>query len=217
MLYTLLAIIVVVLALLVLYRALKILWVSSWFLGWLKGMFGLSLLALAIALGALAYDVYSYKQILPGQPIATINFELIEEQHFEAIVVDALGNQQRHKLRGDQWQLDARVINWQGYLASFDIKPAYRLDHLSGRYYDLQKESKAQRLDIALAESPLKLDWWKFVNDHAKWFAFIDTRYGQAKYMPMRAGALYEIVLTKTGVNVRPLNDVASQAISEWK
>jgi hypothetical protein len=81
----------------------------------------------------------------------------------------------------------------------------------------LQKESKAQRLDIALAESPLKLDWWTFVNDHAQWFAFIDTRYGQAKYMPMRAGALYEIVLTKTGVNIRPLNDVASQAISEWK
>ncbi len=217
MLYTLLALVVVVIALLILYRALKILWLSSWFLGWIKGMFGLSLLALALAIGAVAYDVYSYKQILVGQPIATINFEAIEEQHFDAVVVDAAGKQQRFKLRGDQWQLDARVIEWKGYFASFDIKPAYRLDHLAGRFYDLQKESSAQRLDIPLTESPIKLDLWKFINDHRQWFAIVDTHFGQAKYIPMKAGALYEIVLTKTGVNVRPLNDVASKAIAELK
>jgi hypothetical protein len=217
MLYTLLALVVIVIALVVLYRALKILWLSSWFLGWLKGMFGLSLLALAGAIGTVAYDLYSYKQVLIGQPIATINFEAIEEQHFDAVVVDAAGKQQRFKLRGDQWQLDARIIEWKGYFASFDIKPAYRLDHLAGRYYDLQKESKAQRADIPLTQSLLKLDLWKFINDHPQWFAVVDTHFGQAKYMPMRAGALYEIVLTKTGVTARPLNDVASQALAELK
>jgi hypothetical protein len=217
MLYTLLAVAVVIVALLLAYRALKLLWLSSWFLGWIRGMFGLALLVLASAIGIVAYDIYSYKQILSEQPVATINFEAIEDQHFDAILVDANGKQQRFNMYGDQWQLDARIIKWKGYLATFGIKPAYRLDRLSGRYYDIQKETSAKRSAYEIVASPLKIDTWRFVNDHAKWFSIIDARYGSATYLPMKHGALYEVSLSNTGLVARPLNDIATKAIAEWK
>ena len=217
MLYTLLAVAVVIIALLLAYRALKLLWLSSWFLGWVKGMFGLALLALAIGVGIVAWDVYSYKQILTEQPVATINFEAIEDQYFDAIIVDANGKQQRLSLHGDQWQLDARIIKWKGYFSGFGIKPAYRLDRLSGRYYDIQKETTAKRSAYTIVNSPLKLDTWKFINEHARWFSVVDASYGSATYLPMKSGALYEITLSNTGLVARPLNDVASKAVSEWK
>jgi hypothetical protein len=217
MLYTLVALVIVLVSGLIAYKAVKILWLSSWFLGWIKGMFGLSLLALGIGIGLVAYDIYSYKQILVGQPVATINFETIEDKYFDAIVVDTHGKQQRFRLHGDQWQLDARIIKWQGYFSGFDIKPAYRLDRLSGRYYDLRQETTAKRSNVAIVKSVLQLDTWRFIQQYSQWFSVLDVHYGTARYLPMKHGALYEVSLTDTGLQVRPLNDVAANAMSEWK
>jgi hypothetical protein len=217
MLYTLLALLVILLALWVAYKALKLLWLSSWFLGWVKGMCGLSLLAFGGAIGLVAYDIYSYKQILVGQPVATVSFETIEEQYFDAVVVDANGISKRFSLHGDQWQLDARIVKWQGYFSGFDIKPAFRLDKLSGRYYDISKETTAKRSTFSVITSLFYLDIWKFINDRPQWFSVVDASYGSARFLPMKSGALYEVTLTNTGLNVRPLNDVASKAMSEWK
>jgi energy-coupling factor transporter transmembrane protein EcfT len=217
MLYTLVALVIILVAAFIAYRALKVLWLSSWFVGWLTGMCGLILLALGIGVGVVAYDVYTYKQILVGQPVATINFEVIEDQYFDALVVDANGKQQRFSLHGDQWQLDARIIKWQGYFSGFNLKPAFRLDRLSGRYFDIHKETIEKRSNFSIEKSPLGLDLWQLMHDQPKWFSVIDANYGSARYFPMKNGALYEISLSNTGLNVRPLNDVATKAIAEWK
>lgn len=217
MVYTLFAFVVMVLASYICYQSLKFLWLNDWFLGWIRGVFGLSLLAVAGVIGLIAYDVYSYKQILIDQPIATISFEQIEEQYFDAVVVDAKGKQMRFNMHGDQWQLDARIIKWKGYFSGFDIKPAYRLDRLSGRYYDITKETTAKRSTFSLISSPLQLDIWKLINSQPSWFSVIDANYGSANYFPMRNGAQYEISLTHNGLRSRPLNDIARNAVSEWK
>ena len=217
MLYTLVALAVVLAAAFVAYHALKMLWLSSWFVGWVKGMFGLSLLAVGLGIGVVAYDIYSYKQILVGQPVATINFETIENQYFDVVLVDTNGKQQRFSVYGDQWQLDARIIKWQGYFSGLNINPAYRLDNLSGRYYDLYQEPTQKRSSYSITKSPLALDLWQIIHQHPQWFSVLDANYGSARYLPMKDGALYQISLTNTGLHVRPLNDVANNAMSEWK
>src|SRR5690625_7570671 len=55
------------------------------------------------------------------------------------------GTEQEFDLRGDQWQLDARIIKWQGFVAAMGVKPGYRLDRISGRYYTLEDERSAER------------------------------------------------------------------------
>ena len=217
MLYTLVALVIILIAAYIAYSALKVLWLNSWFIGWLTGMFGLCLLTLGLFIGLIAYDVFSYKQITVGQPVITINFERIEDQYFDALVAGTDGKQERFSLRGDQWQLDTRIIKWQGYFASFNIKSAYRLERLSGRYYDIHKETTEKRSSFLIVKSLLGLDIWQLIHDHPKYFPVLDASYGTARYFPMKDGALYEISLSNTGLNIRPLNDVASKAIEEWK
>ena len=40
-------------------------------------------------------------------------------------------------LRGDEWQMDARVVNWKPPATLLGLDPIYQLDRLSGRYSDI--------------------------------------------------------------------------------
>src|SRR5690606_12442170 len=216
MLYTLIAIAVITIGGLIAYKALRILLRGSWILGWLRGMSGLLLLVVALALGLIAYDIFRYKQIMQEQIIATINFEKIEDQHFDAVLVDSKGNEYHYILRGDQWQLDARVIKWKGYLGTFGLRPAYRLDRISGRYYDLDQERTAPRTVYALNETLYKLDVWSWINKYPEWVPVVAAIYGSPTYLPMADGALYEVSLSNTGLLARLLTAPAEDAIGAW-
>lgn len=217
MLYTLIALVVITVGALIAYKALAILVGGSWVMGWLRGMSGLVLLAIAVAIGLMAYDIFRYKQIVQDQVIATINFEKIEDQHFEAILVDSEGSEQRYTLRGDQWQMDARVIKWKGYLGTFGLRPAYRLDRVAGRYYDLEQERTGKRTAYSLNESLYGIDTWGWINKYPQWMPVVDAVYGSATYLPMADGALYEVTLSSTGLLARPLNAPAEEAVSAWR
>jgi hypothetical protein len=216
MLYTLAAIIVALIAAYIAYSSLRMLWQNSWIAGFFRGLFGLSLLAVGALIALMAFDVYSYKQILEEQVVATLNFEQIENQHYDAVLVDKEGKQQRFNIRGDQWQLDARIIKWKGYFASFGIKPAFRLERISGRYYDLEQETSAKRTAYAIHPSLYGIDLWQLLNKNPNWVPFIDAIYGSATYLPMKDGALFEVTLSNTGLVARPLNDSAREAVAEF-
>lgn len=217
MLYTLLAALVIAIGLFVAYRALRILLRGSWFMGWIRGTFGLLLLLLAVFIGLIAYDIYRYQQIMLEQVIATIDFKKIEPQHFEAVLVDSRGNEARYTIYGDQWQLDARVVKVKGYLTTFGMRPGYRLERISGRYYDLEQEHTAKRSVYALNESLYGVDVWKWINKYPNWLPVVDAVYGSATYLPMADGALYEVSLSHTGLLARPLNASAEEAINIWR
>lgn len=217
MLYTLLAAVIVVISAYLAYRAVRVLLRGSWIEGWLRGMFGLGLLFVALAVGLVAYDVFRYKQIMLEQVIATIDFKKIGEQHFEAVLVDSRGTEQRYTLYGDQWQLDARVVKLKGYLATFGLRPGYRLERIGGRYYDLHQEHTAKRSVYALNESLYGVDVWRWINRYPSWVPIVDAVYGSATYLPMADGALYEVSLSHTGLLARPLNASAEEAINVWR
>lgn len=215
MLYTLIAVVVIAIAGFIVFRAGKILWLSDWFMGWLRGMLGLGLLAFGIAVGILASDIYSYRQVMNDAPVATISFEPIDEQFFNVLVADTSGKESRFQIHGDQWQMDVRMVRLSGYLSGFDLKPAYRLDKVSGRFYDIQKETTAKRAPQVIASSLLGIDWWSFVNNHPAWFSVVEASLGAARYLPMRPNASFEISMTEKGLSVRPLNQAASQALGK--
>ncbi|QEY15050.1 cation/multidrug efflux pump [Cellvibrio sp. KY-GH-1] len=217
MIFTLVALFISLIATYIAYKAARMLWQNSWFVGFCRGLFGLALLALAALIGLTAFDVYSYKQVLQEQVVATINFDRIEDQHFFAVLADKEGKEQRVELRGDQWQLDARIVKWEGYLATFGIKPAFRLERLSGRYYDIEKETMAARTAYTVHNSLYGLDIWRILNTHPDWVPVIDAVYGSATYLPMKDGALFEITLSNTGLLARPINAAAREAVAEFE
>jgi hypothetical protein len=216
MIFTLLAIFIGLIAAYLAYKSVRLLWQNSWFVGFCRGIFGLGLLALGTLVALTAYDVYSYKQVLQEQVIATINFDKIEDQHYFAVLADKDGKEQHVEMRGDQWQLDARIVKWQGYLSTFGIKPAFRLERLSGRYYDIEQETTAKRTAHAVHNSLYGMDIWRIFNEHPDWFPVIDAVYGSATYLPMKDGALFEISLSNTGLVARPINAAAREAVEEF-
>jgi hypothetical protein len=216
MIFTLLAIFIGLIAAYLAYKAVRLLWQNSWFAGFCRGIFGLALLALGTLIALTAYDVYSYKQVLQEQVVATINFDKIEDQHYFAVLADKDGQEQRVELRGDQWQLDARIVKWKGYLSTFGLKPAFRLERLSGRYYDIEQETTAKRTAYTVHNSLYGVDIWRIFNSHPDWVPVIDAVYGSATYLPMKDGALFEISLSNTGLVARPINAAAREAVEEF-
>lgn len=216
MIFTLLAILISLVAVFLAYKAINLLWKNSWFIGFCRGVFGLMLLAAGTLVALTAYDVYSYKQVLQEQVVATINFDKIDEQHYFAVLADKDGKEQRVELRGDQWQLDARIVKWQGYLASFGIKPAFRLERLSGRYYDIEQETTAKRTAHSVHNSLYGVDVWQIFHANPALLPVVDAVYGSATYLPMKDGALFEISLSNTGLVARPINEVAREAVEAF-
>jgi hypothetical protein len=216
MIFTLLALLIGLIAVYILYKAARILWQNSWFVGFCRGLFGLALIGLAAVIAVTAFDLYSYKQVLQEQVVATINFDKIEDQHYFAVLSDKNGKEQRVELRGDQWQLDARIVKWKGYLATFGLKPAYRLERLSGRYYDIEQETTEKRTAHSVHPDLYGVDLWQVVNKHPDWLPVVDAVYGSATYLPMKDGALFEITLSNTGLVARPVNQVARDAVSTF-
>jgi len=207
----------IILGLLVFYLSLRLLMKAGWFGGWLRGMFGLLLVSLGLTLGLLALDVVGYKQLISEKSLATLKFEKISDQQYRVQMVDSEGREQRFILKGDQWQLDARIVKWPGLLSSWGMKPGYRLDRISGRYYSLEQERHSDRTVHSLRDSENPLDIWQWIQDYNENLPFVDAVYGSAAFLPMGDDALYEVTLSNTGLLARPLNDPASKALERWQ
>ncbi|MYM62340.1 cation/multidrug efflux pump [Pseudomaricurvus sp. HS19] len=217
MVYDILSVVLAVLGVIVLLLALKAIFSRGWLLGWIKGMVNLVVLVLAVLLGLLALDLFSYKELLQETPVATISFERLEDQHYQATLVLADGQEQEFELRGDQWQLDARIFKWSPSLARLGFRPGYRLDRLSGRYYSLDKERHGERTVYDLNPSQAQVDTWRWVRSMDGSVGWLDALYGSATFVPMSDGALYEVNLSHSGLTTRALNERAREALQVWK
>jgi hypothetical protein len=217
MIYTLLSFLLAVFAAYILFKSALFLWKSDWLMGWLRGMTGIIFVVMAMTVGLVAWDIYSYKQLLSEQSVCNVSFQKLDEQHFIATLTDKEGKAHQFDLRGDQWQIDARIIKWNGLLARWGVKPAYRLDRISGRYFDLEKETSAARTAHAIKASPQGIDLWLLLNKNANWLSAVDAIYGSATYLPMKDKANFEVTLSNTGLVARPINDAAREAVSIFK
>jgi hypothetical protein len=182
--------------------------------GSLEGLVGLLLLAIAALVVAISINLYTYDRLTHESPVAEVRFQRIEPQHFWADVM-IKNNTKTLGLRGDEWQIDARVLKWHGTAVLIGFDTLYRLDRLSGRYWDLSKEKTGPRTVYSLSEEP-GLDLWMIAKRYARWIPWVDAVYGSATYMPMVDGAHYTISVSSSGLLARPANDIARKAVGEW-
>jgi hypothetical protein len=145
--------------------------------------------------------------------VAEVSFQGIGPQHFGTTL--KLENRiQILDLRGDDWQMDARVLKWRGMAVLLGFDTLYRLDRLSGRYRDIDQEKTAPRTVYSLSEGR-GLDLWLIAKKYKRWIPWVDALYGSATYMPMVDGASYTVFVSFTGLLARPNNDIALKAASE--
>ncbi|GAA5525573.1 hypothetical protein Maes01_02143 [Microbulbifer aestuariivivens] len=215
--YIAITFLIAVLALLLVFWGGRMLVGGSWLLGFIRGSVGLILLAAALLIVLVAADVYSYRNLADEHSIGTLSFRQLDKQHYEAKFADEDGVAQTFELRGDQWQLDTRLLKWKGPLARWGVQPAYRLDRVSGRYLTLQDERTMERTVHELDGSNYGVDVWASLRGISKRMSFVDAVYGSAAFLPMADGAVYEVRIGHNGLLARPLNQQATLALDEWR
>lgn len=188
---------------------------QTWFMQWLKGTAGLLLVGLAVYLSFTALSLFSYHELKQEEPVATVSFRQIAPQEYMATVSRPEGAARDFRLRGDLWQLDARIIKWKGLFAMLGATPGYQLDRIQGRYLSLEQERSRERSVYGLHRQGIGFDPWE--NARKGWSMLVDARYGSATYLPMADGAIFEVTLSNTGLVGRPLNGSAQQAIAQWE
>jgi len=187
----------------------------------LQGLTALLLFSLAALSSSIAFNLYSYQQLTHEQAIAEFHLTRLEPTLFRAFITYPDNNTQTYDLRGDQWQLDARILKWSGIATLAGMKTHYRLERLSGRYSDIKRERQAPRTVYAISRSPQVTNWspdiWDFIKKHQEWFPWVDAIYGSATYLPMTHRASYTIKVSTSGLLSRPQNTEAVNAIQNWK
>ncbi len=163
----------------------------------------------------LAFSYYGYGRLIDEQLVSTIEFsQRAPEIYVARLMID--GEQDRvFELKGDEWQMDARVVTWKPPATMLGLDPIYQLDRLSGRYSDIDEEMTEERTVHALSEE-LTLDVWRFARKYPMLAPGVDAHYGTATYLPMADGAKFEVTLTRTALIARPANEAAQQAIGNW-
>ena len=184
--------------------------------GCLQELSGLLLLALSGLIIAISINFFTYDRLIHEAPVAEVQFRAIAQQQFWTYITLPHTRAMVFDLRGDEWQLDARILKWQGIAFLLGLDTGYRLDRLSGRYRDIAQERTAPRTVYSLGEDP-GLDVWAIVQKYERWLPWIDTVYGSGTYVPMVDGAQYRVTISATGLLTRPRNDIARKAVSKWR
>jgi hypothetical protein len=171
--------------------------------------------ALGIAGILLLMSYLGYQRLTAEQLVGVIEFsESGAEEYTARLMVD--GELDRVlPLRGDEWQLDARVLTWKPPATILGLEPVYQLERLSGRYSSVERERNEPRTVHSLAEER-PLDLWSLARNFPKMTPGIDAYYGTATYLPMADGARFRITLSRDALIARPVNDLAREAVGDW-
>jgi len=171
--------------------------------------------AVAGAGGMMLLSYLTYGRLIEEQLISRIEFRRISAEEFQARIMVTGKNDQFFTLRGDEWQMDAKVVTWKPPMTVLGLDPIYQLDRLSGRFAKIDREQTEPRTVHSLTpESPV--DTWRFAHRFPLLLPGVDAHYGTATYAPMADGARFEVMLSRDAIIARPANDQARDAIGAW-
>ena len=182
---------------------------------------GSSVLSLVSAamLGAVAILLLSYVgygRLTAEQHVSSVEFRRVSPEEFQARVSVPGEDDRFFILRGNEWQMDARIVTWTPPMTILGLDPIYQLDRLSGRYADIDREQNEARTVHSL-EPALPTDLWRIARRFPILTPGIDAHYGTATYVPMADGARFDVSLSRDALIARPANESAEQAVGNWR
>ena len=183
--------------------------------GVLIGASALVLILLSAVAALIAANLLTYQRLSFEQPAGELQLTRTGDREFNAVLTYPSGEHANFALRGDEWQIDARVLKWHAFANLVGFDSAYRLDRIGGRYTRLEDE-RSQPRSVYSLNQPERIDLWDLVHRYHSWVPWMDALYGSATFLPMADGALYEIKVSQSGLVARPLNQAARDAVAGW-
>jgi len=178
----------------------------------LASVFGLA----ALLLASLGTNLLTYQRLTHEAWAATLTLRQVGPAYYSVELETADGGFRALDLRGDEWQLDARVLKWHGLAVVLGLDTLYRLERLAGRYRDAEQERSAPRTVHELSRGAGGLDPFTLAQ-RASWLPWVDAVYGSATYLPAADGARYEVKVSASGLVARPVNEQARRALAAWR
>jgi len=176
---------------------------------------GATAAALGTAIVMLFVSYLGYERLTAEQLVAEIEFSQSAPDEYTARLMLPHQLDRLLPMRGDEWQLDARVLTWKPPATLLGLEPAYQLERLSGRYASIDRERSEPRTVHALA-GERRLDLWSLAHRFPRFAPGVDALYGTATYLPMADGARFRITLSRDALIARPVNDQARAAVGKW-
>jgi len=184
--------------------------------GSVHALLGLCFLLAATAAWLLGFSLLTYARLTHERPAAELMLSRLGDRYYRATLTYPSNVTQSFELRGDERQIDARVLKWRG-LANIDgFDTVYRLERIAGRYRDIDSERSAPRTVYALSE-PAPIDVWELARRYRKFVPWVDALFGSAAFLPMADGALYQVSVSQSGLVARPLNQAGREAVAGWR
>ena len=175
--------------------------------------------AIAAVLGTtavlLSFSYLGYQRLIAEQQVAIIEFTQDGNDQFTARLMLDGELDRMLPIRGDEWQLDARILTWKPPATVLGLDPIYQLERLSGRYSSVDRELTEPRTVHSLAEERA-LDLWNLAHEFPQYTPGVDAFYGTATYLPLADGARFRITISRDALIARPENDRARDAVGDW-
>jgi hypothetical protein len=165
---------------------------------------------LLAVLGAFSGTVLlGYRRLAAEALVAQLRTRELGAAHFAVTIITPDGAQREIELAGDDWQLDARVIKWDTRAVVLGAPPLYRLERISGRYHEVERESATAKSVVALSNASTP-DLWTLKRRFPQWLPWVDADYGSAAYLPLVDGGQYTVTLAAAGGLVARPADAAT-------
>ena len=175
----------------------------------------LILLLLFIAILLVYSNLHTYKRLTYETDVAEIYLRKLKPQQYQLSISfsEADEDQQYYEIKGDQWQLDARILKWKSWANLIGLDSFYQFERLSGRYSNVFQAQQNTPSVYDLTQKSRGLDIWRLKQLLKDKLFFVDTLFGQGVFMPMRDGAHFRVTLGQSGLIVRPVNEAARSSV----
>ena len=174
-----------------------------------RGAWLLVFVLLAILLAGMGLALRGYGLLSAEAPVATVQARQLGPQWFGVRVDFPDGTHRSVDLRGDEWQLDARVIKWAPRAVALGAQPLFRVDRLSGRYRDAAQAGATLPSVVAL-DGDSVVDLWQIKQRFPRWLPWLDADYGSAAFLPLVDGGNYVVTISPLGGLVARPADAAT-------
>lgn len=168
-------------------------------------------------LGLVGLNLQTYSRLAQERPVATVDLVYLGPQLFRAsVTLDGEVEPTTYEVRGDEIEFKARVIRWNNWANIIGYDSIYKLDRMAGQYRSIDEDLSKPRTVYPLSNDP-GLDVFQVVQKRGGWVKAVNAYYGSGTYVPMLAGARYEIFMTQNGLLARAGNDIARDGLKNWR
>ena len=217
MTFPVLAALLLVMALVFFVAASRAIFWDSYGKAALHILIGIIFLAEGVGAAFIAITLAAYQRLTGDEHVTQVQFVKKGDKTYTAMFTYPGPRIQVFDMKGDDWQIGARMLKWNGPTNLLAFSTFYRLDQITGRYAKPEEEKSAPHTAHALSP-PERIDTWQLARDAKEWIEpWVEASQGTGALLPMADNALYEVRVSSTGIAARPINDAAKKAVAAPK